>query len=455
MNKNRDTYPRNKNDTQSGQFVNQMTITVAGARETVGNQVVQKPKRVKDYTYHKEKMMLCKQEEKDAPLSTDQGDWLVDTDEEPDEQELEAHYMYMAKIQKHSEQPESINDTYVVENVDSNVIPDSSDACDNEGKADQNAKEYEDERVVLANVMTNLKFDTDENTKIQKQLKKKNTLFAHELREFKSALEESNDTRDRCISALHHQEIKLEKYKSYKDWTIEKYKVEHKLKETLGLLAQQESDSKEALKTKGHENFLVKEKNVELVKQSSLKHTRYERLLKEKDKLKQDFNLKKKTDIDKLIALENQIPYDKDDLANIFAPNQEETLTLKQESRSKLDKEKINQYDYTYQNTWEKLIDNEWQQPTIQEITVLVKNILIPLAIKSRDDAFEFENTLKQEMFEDLEYVKSLEKEVDELESEKTDFSNEFDLLLQEFFSKDIMCYILCSFESLDEHIDL
>ncbi|GJU95986.1 hypothetical protein Tco_1320742 [Tanacetum coccineum] len=40
-------------------------------------------------------------------------------------------------------------------------------------------------------------------------------------------------------------------------------------------------------------------------------------------------------------------------------------------------------------------------------------------------------------MHEDFEYVKSLEKEVDELESEKADFSNIYDLLLEESVSKD------------------
>ncbi|GKG19597.1 copia protein [Tanacetum coccineum] len=53
-----------------------------------------KPKWVKDYAYYKKKMMLCKQKEKGVPLSAYQGDWLDDTDEEPDKQELEAHYMY-------------------------------------------------------------------------------------------------------------------------------------------------------------------------------------------------------------------------------------------------------------------------------------------------------------------------------------------------------------------------
>ncbi|GJY80864.1 hypothetical protein Tco_0493615 [Tanacetum coccineum] len=59
-----------------------------------------KPKRVKDSTYHKEKMLLCKQAEKGVPLQAEQSDWLVDTDEEIDEQELEAHYSFMAKIQE-------------------------------------------------------------------------------------------------------------------------------------------------------------------------------------------------------------------------------------------------------------------------------------------------------------------------------------------------------------------
>nr|GEU77256.1 hypothetical protein [Tanacetum cinerariifolium] len=108
----------NKQDVKTKSFGNLRPVTVAGARETVGNHVIQqsgiqcfnckgfahfskkciKQKRVKDYAHHKEKIMLCKQEEKGVSLSAKQGDWLDDTDEEPDEQELEAHYMYMAKI---------------------------------------------------------------------------------------------------------------------------------------------------------------------------------------------------------------------------------------------------------------------------------------------------------------------------------------------------------------------
>nr|GEY94039.1 hypothetical protein [Tanacetum cinerariifolium] len=102
-NKNVDTTPRYKNDNQTGQFGNQRTTTVAEAKKTVGGQ----PKRVKGSAYHKEKMLLCKQAEQGVPLQAEQCDWLANTDEEIDEQELEAHYSYMAKIQ------ETQNDSFV------------------------------------------------------------------------------------------------------------------------------------------------------------------------------------------------------------------------------------------------------------------------------------------------------------------------------------------------------
>ncbi|GKE16677.1 retrovirus-related pol polyprotein from transposon TNT 1-94 [Tanacetum coccineum] len=59
----------------------------------------QKPKRAKNTAYHKENMLLCKQEEAKVQLNAEQAGWKDDTDDESDDQELEAHYMYMAKIQ--------------------------------------------------------------------------------------------------------------------------------------------------------------------------------------------------------------------------------------------------------------------------------------------------------------------------------------------------------------------
>nr|GFD43914.1 hypothetical protein [Tanacetum cinerariifolium] len=53
----------------------------------------QKPKREKDAAYHREKMLLCKQEEARIQLNAEQVDWKDDTDDESDDQELEAHYI--------------------------------------------------------------------------------------------------------------------------------------------------------------------------------------------------------------------------------------------------------------------------------------------------------------------------------------------------------------------------
>ncbi|GJX36059.1 integrase, catalytic region, zinc finger, CCHC-type containing protein [Tanacetum coccineum] len=435
-------------------------MTVAGARETVGSQVVQqngiqcfnckgfghyakecrKPKRVKDYSYHKEKMMMCKQAEQGVPLQAEQADWLEDTDEEIDEQELEAHYSFMAKIQevlpeessstdqpleqvqnhdennvfanerRHSEQPESINDTYVLEKDDSNVTPDSSNICNNDNQVDQNAAECVDERAALANLIANLTLDTEENKTILKQLKKANASLTQEMEECKTNLDETNralgeatSCRDSCLIALQNKQNEFEKYKAFNDRTIDYDILQTKLNETLGLLALKDIEIKEGLKTKAYEISVLNQKHDELVKKSLLTKSQFEGQLKEKSKVISDLKVKEGRDIDKMIEMDKQIkflneilykrnqsiqtihmlapkcatyngrstfanpkylkiaqsekpclyeiPYDTSDHANRFCPNGEETVTLEKESRSKLNKDTVKPYDYTYQNS--------------------------------------------------------------------------------------------------------
>nr|GEV64164.1 hypothetical protein [Tanacetum cinerariifolium] len=72
--------------------------TFSNSRKKNVDTTPRKPKRVKDSAYHKEKMLLCKQAENGVPLQAEQYDWLADTDEDINEQELEANYSYMEKI---------------------------------------------------------------------------------------------------------------------------------------------------------------------------------------------------------------------------------------------------------------------------------------------------------------------------------------------------------------------
>nr|GEW73000.1 zinc finger, CCHC-type [Tanacetum cinerariifolium] len=187
---NQDNSPRiNK----SAGYENQRIGNVARARENVGSSVVQKSgiqcynckefghvarecqkaKRAKDAAYHWEKMLLCKEEEAGIQLNAEQADWRDDTDDdELEHQELEAHYMYMEKLQEvsldaadsgpifddeplqkvsnddhynvfamksvHPEQSKSMHDTYPIEQDAQNVIIDSLDMSNERVEIDQN-----------------------------------------------------------------------------------------------------------------------------------------------------------------------------------------------------------------------------------------------------------------------------------------------------------------------------
>nr|GEX40938.1 hypothetical protein [Tanacetum cinerariifolium] len=186
---NQDNSPRiNRN----AGYESQRSGNVVRARETVGSLMVQKsriqcynckeyghvarecqkPKRAKDAAYHREKMLLCKQEEAGIQLNAEQADWKDDTDDESDDPELEAHYMYMAKLQQvspdavdsvpifnkepeqkvqtndhydvfaienvHPEQSESVHKTYLIEQDALNVIIESVDMNNDIEQIDQN-----------------------------------------------------------------------------------------------------------------------------------------------------------------------------------------------------------------------------------------------------------------------------------------------------------------------------
>nr|GEX73821.1 hypothetical protein [Tanacetum cinerariifolium] len=213
---NQDYSPRiNKN----AGYESQRSNNVAGAREIVGSSMVQKsriqcynceefrhvakecqkPKRAKDAAYHWEKMLLCKQEEAGIQLNAEQADWKDDTDDESDDQELKAHYMYMAKVQEvspdvvdsgpifdtepaqkvqnddlydvfaidyqHLEQSESVHKTYLTEQDAQNVINASVDMIYDSEQIDQNHEDTDlaKERELLASLIEKLKCEIDES----------------------------------------------------------------------------------------------------------------------------------------------------------------------------------------------------------------------------------------------------------------------------------------------------
>ncbi|GJT36299.1 hypothetical protein Tco_0926718 [Tanacetum coccineum] len=84
----------------------------------------------------------------------------------------------------------------------------------------------------------------------------------------------------------------------------------------------------------------------------------------------------------------------------------------------------INHFRELVDQAWEKHSHNHFRAPTALDMEVLIKTCLMPLAIKTQNDSFTFVYELKQEMHANLKYVESLENEIDELESDKAEFSN-------------------------------
>nr|GEU45730.1 hypothetical protein [Tanacetum cinerariifolium] len=230
-------------------YDNKKVVNVAG-----------KPKRVKDAAYHKEKMLLCKQKEVGVQLNAEQADWKDDTDDESNDQELEAHYMYMAQIQEvtpdpvdnsgpifdaepshkvlnnndnynvfaieneHHEQLESVNDIYMEEQGDTYITIDSLYICYDREQDDQDdTDELDQERDLLASLIEKLKCEINDSKNRNKFLETSNKALVDKLREidcakakgdlmsYKSEYEKSSNEYTRKINDLNQTILDMKK----------------------------------------------------------------------------------------------------------------------------------------------------------------------------------------------------------------------------------------------------
>nr|GEW48099.1 retrovirus-related Pol polyprotein from transposon TNT 1-94 [Tanacetum cinerariifolium] len=225
---------------------------VAGARETVGSSVVQKSS-IQCYN--------CK--EFRIQLNAKQADWRDDTDDdELEDQELEAHYMYMAQLQEvspdaadsgpifddeplqkvsnddhynvfamesvHPKESKSVHDTYPIEQNAQNVIIDSLNMSNDREEIDQNDDDNDlaKERELLASLIEKLKCEIDENKNRNKFLDSSNKdlidKLKGEIEDFKNknkCLESSNNFFKEANNKLSETNDLL--YAGYKKSQIE------------------------------------------------------------------------------------------------------------------------------------------------------------------------------------------------------------------------------------------
>nr|GEY81635.1 hypothetical protein [Tanacetum cinerariifolium] len=206
---NQDNSPRINRSTR---YENQRIGNVAGARETVGQRM----------------QLLCKQEEAEIQLNAEQADWRDDTNDESEDQELEAHFMYMAQIQEvspdaadsgpifdtdplqkvsnddhynvfaikseHPEKSKSAHETYPIEQDKHNVIIDSLDTSYDREQIDQNDDDNDlvNERELLASLIEKLKCEIDDSKHRNKFLESSNKVLVEKS---KGEIEDLKKTR--------------------------------------------------------------------------------------------------------------------------------------------------------------------------------------------------------------------------------------------------------------------
>ncbi|GJR98234.1 hypothetical protein Tco_0270408 [Tanacetum coccineum] len=188
---------------------------------------------------------------------------------------------------------------------------------------------------------------------------------------FKETIIQNMNSIEQCIveRASHEQELKMTLKKlSERQLQIQQCKVQEVQSSVTssgdetssGIVSDEAIDKKEL---EAHYSFMAKIQEVLPAESKCTDERATLGQLKEKSKVISDLKVKEEKDIDKKVKEEkdidemiemdkqlkflNEIVYTR----NQFAPDTEETMTLDNESRSKLDKDTVKPYDYTRQNS--------------------------------------------------------------------------------------------------------
>ncbi|GJV40873.1 hypothetical protein Tco_1419313 [Tanacetum coccineum] len=166
----------------------------------------QKPKRVKDAAYHKETMLLCKQEEvgiqEVTPDPVDNSGPIFDAELLHKVQNNNDNYNVFAIENEHPEQPESVNDIYLEEQGDINITIDSLDICYDREQDDQDdTDELDQERDLLASLIENLKCEIDDSKNRNKFFETSNKALVDKL---KGAIEDFKTKNKSLESSNNH-----------------------------------------------------------------------------------------------------------------------------------------------------------------------------------------------------------------------------------------------------------
>ncbi|GJS69767.1 retrovirus-related pol polyprotein from transposon TNT 1-94 [Tanacetum coccineum] len=439
-------------------------INVTGARKIVGTPVVQKsgiqcynckeyghvskecqkPKRVKDVAYHKENMLLCKQEEDGVQLNAEQANWKDDTDDKSDDQELEAHY-----IKNRNKSLESSNNHFKEAN---NELSKTNQLMFKDLKKFQaELDKYKDVNyaskveIDCAKAKGDLmSFVTSRNLSIMSQAKEAQISYTktREDKELDKVIDLENKVK--FLKKAQRANPRLYDIGCYNDNLA--LMLAPDSDETIRLDKERRSKLSDLIRpfdyaqlNNLYDLFVPqREKSAQhnFPKMSTMSQTSTNNEFSKESFRKQPTLLEKRIDEsipwDKKVAKPKELFKIKKCVGTIFdgVERCKQTITKR-----------------TYFGNIDPFIQNTIEGnfgPQISKINV---------------DLERFHLCLKEEMVADLKYVNSLEDEVDNLksqmETQKTQFLNEIDRLSREYYYADHMNAILGIYTDLDEFTDL
>ncbi|GJW91574.1 retrovirus-related pol polyprotein from transposon TNT 1-94 [Tanacetum coccineum] len=387
---------------------------------------------------------------------------------------------------EHPEQPESVNDIYLEEQGDTNITIDSLDICYDRDQEDQDdTDELDQERDLFASLIEKLKYEIDDSKNYNKFLETSNKalvdILKGEIEDFKTknkSLESSNNhfkeannelskTNQLMFKDLKKFQAELDKYHDVNYAS----KVAIDCAKAKGDLMSYKMESEKSFNEYTRKINDLNQTISDMKKELFAHQETISIMSQEKEAQIKLYKTREDKELDKVIALENKVKvlddivyktgqsvqtmnmlnrscktsfakpeflkkaqranprlYDigcyNDNLALILAPESDEMIRLDKESRSKLS-DLIRPFDYG-----------------------LLNNLI-------NADLENFHLCLNEEMDADLRYFNSLEHEVDtlksQLETQKTQFLNEMDRLLREYYYADHLHAILGVYTDLDE----
>ncbi|GJR19435.1 hypothetical protein Tco_0967962 [Tanacetum coccineum] len=435
----------------------------------------QKPKRVKDAAYHKEKMLLCKQEEAGVQLNAEQADWKDDTDDESEEQELEAHYMYMAQLQEvtpdsvdtsgpifddepmhkvqnnndnynvfameneHPEQPESSNDIYLAKQGDTNITIDSSDICYDRAQDDQDeTDDLDQERDLLASLIQKLKCEIDDS---KTEIKLFGFINQRNLKKFQAELDKYKDVNYASKFCKKPEFLKKVKRANPRLYDIGCYN------DNLALMLTPDSDEMIRLDKERRSKLSDLIRPFDYAQLNNL----YDWFVPQREKSAVQHNFPKTSTMSQT-STNNE--FSKESFRKqptLLEKRIDESIPWDKKCQSSKELFKIKKCVGTIFDGVERCKQTIAKRTYFGNIDPFIQNTIEgnfgPQISKINVDLERFHLCLKEEMVADLKYVNSLEDEVDNLksqmETQKTQFLNEIDRLSREYYYADHMNAIL------------